>query len=142
MKKIAIIYYSSTGNTEKMANAILEGAQGAGADVTLLNVSDTSASEAAAYDVLVLGCPAMGAEELEPCEVEPFFSELEGSLDGKQVALFGSYGWGDGEWMRTWQDRVTGANGQLVQDGVIANETPDDDALEQCKALGATVAAL
>ena len=143
MKKIAIIYYSGTGNTEQMANAVLEGANGAHADVTLFNVSDITAADALTYDVLVLGCPAMGAETLEEGEFEPLFAEMEANLTGKDVALFGSYGWGDGEWMRTWQDRVTAAGANLVHgEGLICNETPDDDALAACRDLGAEVAAL
>ena len=96
MSKIAVIYWSGTGNTQAMAEAVAEGAKGAGAQVDLYSVSETSAGAAAAYDTLALGCPAMGAEVLEESEFEPFFTELEGSLSGKKVALFGSYGWGDG----------------------------------------------
>ena len=136
MKKIAIVYYSGSGNTEQMANAILEGAKEGNGDVTLFNVSEISASEALAYDVLVLGCPAMGAETLEEGEMEPFFQELEGSLKDKDVALFGSYGWGDGEWMRTWQDRVVNSGANLLRDGVICNDAPDDEALAACRELG------
>lgn len=142
MKKIAIIYYSGTGNTEEMAKAILSGAQDANGDVELFNISDITSDDALAYDVLVLGCPAMGAENLEEGEFEPFMEEIEASLSGKDVALFGSYGWGDGEWMRTWQERVQDAGANLVQDGLICNETPDDEAIEACKALGASVASL
>ncbi len=143
MSKMAIIYWSSTGNTEAMANAVYEGAKEVNSDVTLFNVSDISSSDATSYDTIVLGCPAMGAEELEEGEFEPFFSDLESSLGGKNVGLFGSYGWGDGEWMRLWTDRVSSAGAKLVIDeGVIANETPDDDALEQCRQLGKTAASL
>lgn len=142
MKKIAIIFWTSTGNTEEMANAILKGANEEHADVRLMNVSEITGSEALDYDVLVLGCPAMGAETLDESEMEPFFAEVETGLSGKDVALFGSYGWGDGEWMRTWQDRVTAAGGNLIQDGVIANNMPDDDALEECRQLGIAVAKL
>ncbi len=143
MSKMAIIYWSSTGNTEAMANAVYEAAKEVNSDVTLFNVSDISSSDATSYDTIVLGCPAMGAEELEEGEFEPFFSDLESSLGGKNVGLFGSYGWGDGEWMRLWTDRVSSAGAKLVIDeGVIANETPDDDALEQCRQLGKTAASL
>ena len=103
--KVSIVYWSGTGNTEAMANAVAEGAKNAGAEVELLPVSVASA-DVIGSDALLFGCPAMGAEELEESEFEPFFSSVEGSLSGKKVGLFGSYDWGDGEWMRTWQQRV------------------------------------
>ena len=142
MKKIAIVYYSGTGNTEEMANAILEGVKEANGEASLFSVSDISAEEAKAYDVLVLGCPAMGDEVLEEEEFEPFFSELEGNLAGKDVALFGSYGWGDGQWMRDWQDRVVNAGATMVRDGIICNDAPDDEVTEDLKKLGQEVVAL
>ncbi|MBP1580307.1 MAG: flavodoxin [Oscillospiraceae bacterium] len=130
--KIAVIYWSGTGNTEAMANAV---AHGAGAE--LYSVSDFS-GDVAEYDALAFGCPAMGAENLEEGEFEPFFAGVEGKLSGKKVALFGSYGWGDGEWMREWAERVKNDGAVLVGDeGLIVNETPDDSALADCKALGA-----
>ena len=138
MSKIAVIYWSGTGNTQAMAEAVAEGAKGAGAQVDLYSVSETSAGAAAAYDTLALGCPAMGAEVLEESEFEPFFTELEGSLSGKKVALFGSYGWGDGQWMRDWVQRTEQAGASVYQgQGLIVNETPDDDALAQCRDFGA-----
>ena len=131
MSKIAVIYWSMSGNTEAMANAIAEGAQGAGAEVDVKQVSDITVDQALEYDKLALGCPAMGAEVLEESEFEPFFTELESRLGGKKVALFGSYGWGDGQWMRDWQQRVDDANASLYNgEGLIINETPDDDGLE------------
>lgn len=137
MGKAVIIYWSGTGNTEAMAEAILEGAKTANPDVDYFAVSSITAQDAAAYDTLVLGCPAMGAEVLEESEFEPFFAELEPKLSGKRVALFGSYGWGDGEWMRDWETRVTGAGATLIGgQGLILNETPDDAGLEQCRAFG------
>ncbi|MBO5060289.1 MAG: flavodoxin [Clostridia bacterium] len=142
MSKTCIIYWSGTGNTAAMADAVFEGAKGAGGDVSLFNVSEISASEAASYDVLVLGCPAMGAEVLEECEFEPFFTELEKNISGKRIALFGSYGWGDGEWMREWKKRVIDAGASLIGDeGLIINETPDNSGLEKCRELGKTAAA-
>lgn len=137
--KISVVYWSGTGNTEAMANAVLEGAKGAGADAELLPVSAAGA-DVLESDVLLLGCPAMGAEELEESEFEPFFSSLEGALSGKKIGLFGSYDWGDGEWMRTWQERVAAAGGVMIADGVIANNAPDDAALAACRALGARAA--
>lgn len=133
--KTAVIYWSGSGNTEAMAKAV---AEGAGAE--LFNVSDFS-GDVAEYDRLAFGCPAMGAENLEESEFEPFFAENEGKLSGKKVALFGSYGWGDGEWMREWAERVKNDGAVLVNDeGLIVNEAPDDAALADCKALGAKLA--
>ena len=137
---IGVIFWSGTGNTERMAYEVAEGIKAAGQDVEVKSVSEVSVDEAAAYDKLALGCADMGAEQLEEGEFEPFYTELEGKLSGKKVAIFGSYGWGDGEWMRTWQDRVAADGAVLVQDGVMANYEPDDGALAQCKALGEALA--
>ena len=133
--KVSIVYWSGTGNTEAMANAVAEGAKNAGAEVELLPVSaaDESVLES---DAVLFGCPAMGAEELEEGEFEPFFSSVEDKLAGKKIGLFGSYDWGDGEWMRTWQERVVTAGGNMIADGVIANNAPDDEALSACRELG------
>lgn len=128
--KTAVIFWTGTGNTETMANAVAEGA-----GVSAVNVSDFN-DDVSAYDALIFGCPAMGAEVLEEDVFEPFFTSIEGKLSGKKVGLFGSYGWGDGEWMRNWEERVKAAGAELVADGVMANEAPDDDALAACKALG------
>ena len=133
--KVSIVYWSGTGNTEAMAEAALEGAKNAGAEVQLLPVAAADESVLQS-DILLLGCPAMGNEELEESEFEPFFSSIEGKLAGKKVGLFGSYDWGDGEWMRTWQQRVVAAGGVMIEDGLICNNAPDDDALAACKALG------
>lgn len=127
----AVIYWSGTGNTEQMAAAV---AEGAGAE--LFSVSDFSGN-IDDYDRVAFGCPAMGAEELEDGEFEPFFSSVEGKLSGKTIALFGSYGWGDGEWMRNWTERCKNAGATVVGgEGLIANENPSDDDLANCKALG------
>lgn len=136
---IAIIYWSGTGNTEAMANAVAEGVKANGAEAALLGPADFSADKIASYDGFAFGCPAMGAEELEESEFEPMFASVEGGLNGKKVALFGSYGWGDGEWMRSWEDRCKGAGAVLVCDSVICQEAPDDAAVESCKALGAAL---
>lgn len=135
MRKIVIVYWSGTGNTEAMANAVYNGLKAAGAEAELLQVIDTDAKTVLLYDTLLLGCPAMGAEALEEEDFEPFFAELEGKLNGKRVGLFGSYGWGDGEWMRSWQER-TEAAGAVVIGSVIANDSPDDEAVAQCEELG------
>ena len=141
MSKTAIIYWSGTGNTEAMAEAIFDGAKEVNPDTAFFSVSEISADEAAAYDTLILGCPAMGAEVLEESEFDPFFTELESKLSGKKVALFGSYGWGDGEWMRNWEERVNASGAQLLGgEGLTVNESPDADALEDCKNLGKTSA--
>lgn len=133
--KTAVIYWSGTGNTEAMAQAV---AEGAGAD--LFSVSDFSGS-IADYDAVAFGCPAMGAEVLEEDEFEPFFTGIEADLSNKKVLLFGSYGWGDGEWMRNWEDRTKAVGAVLVGDaGYTANEAPSDDDLAKLKALGAELA--
>lgn len=139
--KAAVIYWSSTGNTEAMAQAVAEGAKNAGAEVDLMEVGDATTEKALSYDALALGCPAMGDEELEEGEFEPFFAELEGQLSGKKVVLFGSYDWGDGEWMRTWYERAKKAGAVLLADeGLIVNNTPEEDGLEACRELGAKLA--
>lgn len=140
MKKTAVIYWSGTGNTEAMAMAVLEGARQVNPEAQLFTVSEISADEASNYDILILGCPAMGAEVLEETEFEPFFAELEGKIKDKRIALFGSYGWGDGEWMREWEAQVIGASGKLAGDGLIINEAPDDEGLEKCRAFGVSAA--
>ena len=132
--KVAVIYWSGTGNTEQMAQAI---AEGAGAD--LFAVSDFS-GKLDAYDRVAFGCSAMGDEVLEESEFEPFFAEVEGELSGKTIALFGSYGWGDGEWMRTWEEDCGAAGINRVSDSVICCEAPDDEALAACRALGRKLA--
>ena len=133
--KVSIVYWSGTGNTEAMANAVAEGAKNAGAEVELLPVSAATA-DILSSDALLFGCPAMGAEELEPEEFEPFFAAIESSLSGRKIGLFGSYEWADGEWMRTWQQRVETAGGVMIADGVTAYGAPDSDALAACRALG------
>lgn len=142
MSKTVIIYWSGTGNTEAMAQAVLDGAKEVNSEVKLFNVSEITAEEAAEYDTLILGCPAMGAEDLEECEFEPFFTELEAKLNGKNIALFGSYGWGDGEWMRSWEERVAASGAKQVKESIIANNAPDDDAIMQCNELGKTAASI
>lgn len=135
MSKAAVIFWSQTGNTEQMASAIAEGIRAGGMECDLMNVSETSAADAAGYDKLALGCPAMGAEVLEEIEFEPFFTELEGKLGGRKVALFGSYGWGDGEWMRAWEADCRAAGAVLACDSVICAGEPDEEAKAACEAL-------
>ena len=131
MSKVAIVFWSQTGNTETMANCI---AEGAGANATIIPCSEMNAAKLGEYDVVAFGCPAMGAEQLEESEFEPMFSDLEGSLNGKKVAMFGSYGWGDGQWMRDWVQRTNDANAVIYTDeGLILNETPDDDGIASAR---------
>lgn len=138
--KVAVIFWSGTGHTEAMANAVADGARQAGAEVTLLTCSEFSADMADQFDAFAFGCPAMGAEVLEESEFEPMFTDVEGKLAGKKVALFGSYGWGDSEWMRTWEERCIGDGIQLAAESVMCNDMPDDDGLVACSALGAALA--
>ena len=141
MSKIAVIYWSGTGNTEAMANAVAEGAKAAGADVSIFTASEFDPASLAYYDAAAFGCPAMGDEVLEESEFEPMFSDLEGSLNGKKIALFGSYGWGDGQWMRDWVERAQGDGAQVLNgEGLICNEAPDDDVQAACRKLGADLA--
>ena len=127
----AVIYWSGTGNTEKMAKAVAEGA-----GVEAVSVSDLK-GDIADFDAIALGSPAMGDEVLEESEFEPFFAGIEGKISGKKIALFGSYDWGDGQWMRTWEDRVKAAGAKLINGaGIISNLEPSDDILAQGKELG------
>lgn len=138
---IAVVYWSGTGNTQTMAEAVVKGIVKGGAEAEFLSVDQANAEKIAEADVFALGCPSMGAEELEEAEMEPFVAELEGKVSGKKILLFGSYGWGDGEWMRTWEERMKSAGATLIGDeGVIANEAPDDEALAACENAGAALA--
>lgn len=136
MSKIAVVYWSGTGNTEKMADKVAEGAKASGAEVTVFTASEFSADKLDEYNAIAFGCPSMGAEVLEESEFEPLFEQCETKLKGKKVALFGSYGWGAGEWMRTWEDRCAGNGIVLAYESVICNEAPNDGANQECIALG------
>ena len=139
MSKIAVVYWSGTGNTEAMANAVAEGAKNAGADVELFTADAFSASRMDEFDAVAFGCPSMGAEQLEESEFEPMFTDCESKLSGKKIALFGSYGWGDGEWMRTWEDNCRDKGADLACESVICMEAPDDEAEAACRGLGAAL---
>ena len=142
MSKITVAYWSGTGNTEAMAEAVGEGIKAAGKECAVVSISDISASDLEGETSFALGCPAMGAEELEETEMEPFVAELEGSVSGKKIGLFGSYGWGDGQWMRDWVSRFENAGAVIVGgEGVICVEAPDDEAVNACKKLGNELAA-
>lgn len=140
MSKTAVVYWSSTGNTEAMANAVLEGMKEKGADASLYSCSDFDASMVDQFDAIAFGCPAMGDEVLEEDEFEPMFDSCKEKLNGKKVALFGSYGWGDGDWMRNWEESCKEAGIVLACDSVICNDAPDDDGEAECRALGAALA--
>ncbi len=140
MSKAAVIYWSGTGNTEAMANAVLKGAKDAGADAELFTAGSFDAEQIDNFDAVALGCPAMGAEELEDGEFLPMYESIKGKLSGKKVVLFGSYGWGDGEWMRSWDQEVKELGANVAADFVIANEAPDDEAVAACEKLGASLA--
>ena len=140
MKKIAVIYWSGTGNTEAMADLVAAAAADAGAAVDKFTAVEFQVSSAADYTGFALGCPAMGAEQLEETEFEPMYQELRSALSGKPVGLFGSYGWGDGEWIRTWAEDVESAGARLVVEPVMANGSPDGDAEAACAALGTALA--
>ena len=138
--KAAVIYWSGTGNTQAMAEAVFAGMQAAGAEAVIWTPDQVQAGEVAQFDAVALGCPAMGAEVLEDAEFEPMYDSIKGSLAGKKVALFGSYGWGDGEWMRNWEEDCANNGISLAVESILCNEAPDDSALEECKSLGAALA--
>ena len=139
MSKVAVVYWSGTGNTAAMAGAVEEGAKKRGAEVSVFGPEKFTADMVSEYDGIAFGCPAMGAEVLEESVFDPMFTDIEGSLSGKNIALFGSYGWGDGQWMRDWEDRCRTAGAKLACDSVMANNAPGEDALEECRDLGAAL---
>lgn len=136
--KIPVIYWTGTGNTETMANAIAEGINENGNEAAVMAVSEASTADVEAATALALGCAAMGDEVLEEDEMEPFVTSIEGLVKGKKLVLFGSYDWGDGQWMRDWEERMKGCGAEVVKT-VIANLEPDDDGLAECKAAGKTL---
>lgn len=140
MSKVAVVYWSGTGNTEAMAYYVAEGAKAAGAQVDTYTSAEFSKDKAADYPSIAFGCPSMGAEQLEETEFEPMFEEVKTSLSGKRIGLFGSYGWGDGEWMRIWEDDCSTLGCIMAVEPVLANGAPDNTAEEACKALGSVLA--
>lgn len=141
MDKIIIAYWSQTGNTQAMAEAIGKGIEEAGKKVEVLEISKVQVADLKSASVFALGCPAMGAEVLEEAEMEPFVLEVEQFAEGKKIGLFGSYDWGDGQWMRDWEERMTNAGAILVGgEGVIAQDAPDSQAVEACRNLGIALA--
>lgn len=138
---VSVVYWSGTGNTQAMAEAVAEGIRDGGADAVLMEVGNADAAALVEEKAFALGCPSMGAEQLEESEMEPFVEALEPLVSGKTILLFGSYGWGDGEWMRDWADRMKNAGAVLIrEEGIITNEAPDDEALEECRAAGKELA--
>ncbi|MDD6572998.1 MAG: flavodoxin [Thermoflexaceae bacterium] len=138
---IKIIYWTQTGNTEDMASEIAKGVEENGKEAILIPVSDARAEDLKDEKVFALGCPAMGAEELEESEMEPFVNEIESFVSGKTVGLFGSYGWGGGEWMQNWTERMTKAGAIVVNgEGVICQGGPDEEELKMCRELGKQLA--
>ena len=140
MSKVAVVYWSGTGNTEAMASAVVDGVREGGAKAELFTASEFDASMLSSFDAVAFGCPSMGSEQLEDSEFEPMFNSCEGDLGGKKIALFGSYGWGDGEWMRSWEKDCDDAGINLVCESVICQEAPDGDTLEACRAMGKLLA--
>ena len=138
--KTAVVYWSGTGNTEAMARAVAEGMSAAGAEAVLLTPAEVAPGDLNAYAAIAFGCPAMGAEVLEEMEFQPMFDACKRSLGSKRVALFGSYGWGDGEWIRTWAEDAEAAGARMVVEPVMANGAPDGDAETACAALGTALA--
>ena len=139
MSKVAVVYWSGTGNTEEMAKSVLSGVSENGGEGSLIEACDFSAAMVDSFDAIAFGCPAMGEEELEETEFEPMFSAVSPALTGKKISLFGSYEWGDGEWMRAWEDTCKKAGASLVTDSVICQLEPDDEALTACRELGAAM---
>ena len=141
MSKVKVVFWSGSGNTQAMADAVAAGINAAGGEAEVTTFDALSVADAAKDSVIAFGCPAMGAEVLEETVVEPFIAEYEGFASGKKIALFGSYGWGDGQWMRDWQDRLSGAGATIIGgEGVICNSAPDADAVANLEDLGRQLA--
>jgi flavodoxin short chain len=140
MSKVAVVFWSGTGNTQTMAEAVADGAKAAGAEVSVFEVGNFSANKTDEFDAIAFGCPAMGDEELEEGEFQPLFDSCKSKLSGKKIGLFGSYGWGDGEWMRNWEADCKEAGAVLAVDPVMANDAPDEAAVASCKELGSALA--
>lgn len=140
MSKTAVVYWSGTGNTAAMADAVVEGVKSAGGQPELFTADSFNSDMVDNYDFIAFGCPSMGCEQLEDTEFEPMFDSCKNKLKGKKIALFGSYGWGDGEWMQTWENDCKSFGVDLVCDSVICNDAPDDEAVAKCENLGKALA--
>ena len=142
MAQISVVYWSGTGNTAQMAEFVAEGIREAGKEAAVLSADMVSAADLKGEKAFALGCPSMGAEQLEESVMEPLMEELDGHISGKKIAPFGSYGWGGGEWMREWEERIQNEGASVIEgEGVIANGAPDAEAEENCRALGRALAA-
>ena len=139
MSKVAVVFWSGTGNTEAMAEAVRNGAEEKGAEVSVFRADEFTAEDVAKFDGIAFGCPAMGDEVLEESEFQPMFDNVVGLLAGKKIALFGSYGWGDGQWIRDWEEVCRNAGAVLVCESVIANDSPNNEAVRFCQELGAAL---
>lgn len=143
MGKIQVIYFSQTGNTEEMAQAVGKGITDAGKEAEVIEVSDASIEALKESASFALGCPATGTEVIDEDEMEPLVAQVEAFASGKNIALFGSYGWGEGQWMKDWADRMKNAGANIVNgEGLICQETPDNDTIKQCEKLGSQLAQL
>lgn len=143
MSKVYVVYWSGTGNTMAMASAVAEGAREKGADVQLWSVEEADINALMDAKAIALGCPSMGSEQLEESSMEPFMCDLDSQISGKTIALFGSYGWGDGEWMRDWESRISSDGASLLNgEGFITNGEPDEDAIQECKQIGSSLASI
>ncbi len=143
MSKVSIVYWSGTGNTEAMAYYIAQGVKEAGVDAELITADVADVSVLSGDKVIALGCPSMGAEVLEESIMEPLMCDLDGVIGGKQIGLFGSYGWGNQEWMRDWEDRILADGATVVNgEGIAVNGAPGENDAEELKALGRTLAGL
>lgn len=140
MSKIAVVYWSGTGNTEAMADLITNAAKEAGAEAIKYTSAEFSADKIDTFDAIAFGCPSMGVEELEESEFAPMFENCKSKLKGKKIALFGSYGWGDGEWMRTWEEDCKNAGASLACESVLCVGAPEGQSVEDCKAMGKVLA--
>ena len=143
MDKVYIIFWTQGGNTGAMASAIGDGVKEAGKEPVFLSPSEAKVSELTELNGFAMGCPAMGCEVLEETEMEPFVSEVESIIKGKKIVLFGSYGWGDGQWMRDWEERMKSAGAIIIGgEGIIAHEMPQDADIERCNNFGKQLAEL
>ena len=142
MSEVIVAFWTGTGNTAEMAEYVAEGIKEGGAEAKVVSVDDISAADLKDAKAFALGCPSMGVEQLEESTMEPFVEEVCGFASGKTIGLFGSYGWGDGEWMRNWEEDCRGKGAVLAAESVICNDTPDDEGEEKCRALGRALAEL
>ena len=143
MDKVYIIFWTQGGNTGMMATAIGDGVKTAGKEPVFLSPSEANISELSGLNGFAMGCPAMGCEVLEETEMEPFVSEVESIIKEQKIVLFGTYGWGDGQWMRDWEERMKSAGAIIIGgEGIIAHEMPQDDDIEECKDIGRQLAEL